>query len=708
MKKKLSLVLISSVFITSAAYADFGFSEPSDFTGEAFFSTGVPVVNSKASSNRSDSHTMPPIKKLRIKLKNRKFEKQQQNLQLAPTMQGDAYVGEIDTSDFVSKEIEEKFEDVNLTEEKSVKKEKTKKKLFNKKEKVSQEPSENIILDCENVDYDAPNYTIKAIGKVSVVFVKQGTTVKADTITFDRLNNTIKAEGHVCILKGTHKVTGDYIFVDLNEENALIENPVTRTATIEMRAKKGNVYGDKIVQEDGSISIKDSYPIVFSSGRRGPRLERMMVPKTRTLTDEMESGAIKVKAKDIKITQRGEMEAVTVKKLRVFRGDKTILKHPSLSLYTNKNHDYVETGSWEIGSYRGLGLYTGPGIIVPLPKGSVLKAIPMLNYKSGFGYGAVGRFSSGTNNTMAGYGTANDKLILYGRQRLDDKLYLQYGVNSYMDEWFLGRRRPKYGVSVAYKDQYSTNNFLLKGKHAAFMHRLEAGYYHDLDFDTHYEKLRGSQIGTTRFKYMMQGVQNIFEYKDEEKLKALSLGVVGQMSSAVYGTGDTQVMGRVGPMLHTQYRRWMQDVGFMFTAYDDHTPLRVFDSYRYGKQNLIVRESFRVNRLLTLSWLGSMTLTNDSPNGKDFQENAFYVSVGPDDFKFNVGYDFIRENLYCTISVMMDAKGTHVEYDKLEIKQTKKAPEREKLVDKTIHLAPTSQVLQRAVVQNMKEVEDVL
>ena len=89
MKKKLSLVLISSVFITSAAYADFGFSEPSDFTGEAFFSTGVPVVNSKAPSNRADSHTMPPIKKLRIKLKNRKFEKQQQNLQLAPTKHED-------------------------------------------------------------------------------------------------------------------------------------------------------------------------------------------------------------------------------------------------------------------------------------------------------------------------------------------------------------------------------------------------------------------------------------------------------------------------------------------------------------------------------------------------------------------------------------------------------------------------------------------
>ena len=433
-----------------------------------------------------------------------------------------------------------------------------------------------------------------------------------------------------------------------------------------------------------------------------------MIEKPKTLTEDLENGIINIKAKDIVITQKGEMEAITIKKMRVFKGDKIILKHPSLSLYTNKKHDYVETGSWEIGAYRGLGLYTGPGIIIPMPKGSVLKAIPMLNYKSGFGYGAVGRFSSGTNNTMAAYGTANEKAIVYGKQKLDDKLYLQYGMNSYMNEWFLGRRRPKYGVDLVYSDGYSTRNFLLNNQQATFAHRLEAGYYHDLDFDSHYEKLKGSQIGTTRFRYMAQGAQTLYSFVDKDELNSFSLKIVGQLSTSLYGTGDTQVVGRVGPMMHSQYKRWMQDIGILFAAYDDNSPLKVYDSYRYGKQNLIIRESFRVNRLLTLSWLGSITLTNDSPNGKDFQENAFYVSVGPDDLKFNIGYDFIRENLYCTVSVMMDAKGTHIEYDKLEVKQSKKAPVEEKLVDKTIYVAPTKQVLQRAVVENVKVVEDVL
>ena len=35
------------------------------------------------------------------------------------------------------------------------------------------------------------------------------------------------------------------------EENALIEKPVTLTDTIEIKAQKAYVYGDKIVQENG-------------------------------------------------------------------------------------------------------------------------------------------------------------------------------------------------------------------------------------------------------------------------------------------------------------------------------------------------------------------------------------------------------------------------------------------------------------------------
>lgn len=715
MKKKLIIALITSLVAVNSVNAEFAFTEASDFTGDAFFTPPVKEENVKEHKSSNTKHTVPPLKSLRLKLKQRAVEKANKNFELAPTA-SDVYAGEIETSEYASKELIDDFEEMspdgfeadNETMQES--KKSKKKPLFRKKSKpIVETETEDMILDCDNVDYDTPNYLIKAQGNVSVEFVKQETTIKADTITFDRINNTIKAEGNVRILKGGQTITGDYIFVDMNEENALIENPLTRTATIEIKSKKGYVYGDRIVQEEGSIEVSESYPINFHSANRGPKIRRMLVPKEESLSNDMEKGIIKVEVKDIKITQKGDLEIISLKKPRVFKGEKTIFKVPAVKLYTNKNHDYVETNIWEIGAYRGLGIYTGPGVVFELPKGSVLKAMPILNYKSGFGIGGLGRFSSGTNQTMAAYGTAASKFIVYGKQKLDDDLYLQYGVNSYLDEWFLGRRRPKYGASLVYDKSYGSRNFLLKDKYSHFRHRMDAGYYQDLDYDHSFEHLNGNETGTTRFRYMAEAGQSLYERKNEEKLTAFSFGVNSQLSAAVYGTGDTQIIGRVGPQIHTQYKRWMQDIGYYFSVYDDKTPMPVFDAYRYGKQNLYLREYFRICRYLTLSWFSSINLTNDAANGRDFQENSFYVSVGPDDIKFNVGYDFVRENLYCTVEMMMDAKGTNVEYGTLEIKQDKKAKKDNEPAKENSFESPQKQkVLQRAVVEDVKIMEEVL
>ena len=78
----------------------------------------------------------------------------------------------------------------------------------------------------------------------------------------------------------------------------------------------------------------------------------------------------------------------------------------------------------------------------------------------------------------------------------------------------------------------------------------------------------------------------------------------------------------------------------------------------------------------------------------------------------HLGYDFVREVLRCNFEVMLDAKGTNVEYNRLEIKQDKKAAKEEKLVEvKPVsdYKAPTApKELQKAVVENVKVTEDVL
>ncbi|MBR6127201.1 hypothetical protein IKQ21_05900 [bacterium] len=720
--KRLVTALIFTLLASSAAFADFDSETYAEFTGESFF-TPPAVQDEKENVNKKHKHnaTMPPLKKARIMIKNKCYDRAQKNSQLAPVSPEETiYNQDNSTSEFASKEQVENFDENMMpdgfeADEQSIQ-DNRKTKFFrgknNKNTTAQPEDNENIIMDCDNMDYDTDKYCLYARGNVNVEFVKQGTVVKADLITYDRMNNTIKAEGNVQILKNGQTITGDYIFVDMNEENALIENPVAEMATVEIKAKKGYVYGDKIVEENGSILIDKEFPIEFASQSKGPQMDRVMYPKKQRLETDVKNGLVKIEVKEIKITQKGDLETLRVKSMKLKKGKYTLLKLPALKVYTNKNNDYIETNSWEIGSRRGLGMYVGPGFVFELPKGSVLKAIPMLNYKNRFGVGGVTRFSSGTNLTQAAYGTAEGKFVVQGKQRLDDNLFLQYAVNDYMDEWFLGRRRPKYGVDLVYRKSYSSDNFLLKGHVSRFTHNADFGYFQNIDKDRHFKNLRGGHIGTTRARYMMEASQNFLDYKNEDKLQEFSLALVGQLSSALYGTGDTQFVARIGPRLHTQYKRWAQDVGYFQSVYADDTPMPVYDAYRYGKSNLYAREYFRINRYITLCWFVSLCLSNDSPNNRQFQENAFYISVGPDDFKFNLGYDLIRENTYFVFQMMMDAKGTQIDYDKLEIKQDKKAKHEEKLVDKSeqnvFKNSEKAPVLERAEVENISTVEDVL
>ena len=237
--KKLITALIFTLFISSAAHADYASETFGEFTGESFF-TPPAVRDAEEAAENQTKHkhdaTIPPLKRLRLNIKNKMYDRTQKNLQYAPVgTQETFYNQDSTTSEYASKEPVEDFDENMMpdgfeADEESIQnshKAKFFKGKSNKKATATEsDDSENIIMDCDNMDYDTDKYCLYATGNVSVEFVKQGTVVKADKITYDRMNNTIKAEGDVRILKHGQTITGDYIFVDMNEENALIENPV--------------------------------------------------------------------------------------------------------------------------------------------------------------------------------------------------------------------------------------------------------------------------------------------------------------------------------------------------------------------------------------------------------------------------------------------------------------------------------------------------
>ena len=278
------------------------------------------------------------------------------------------------------------------------------------------------------------------------------------------------------------------------------------------------------------------------------------------------------------------------------------------------------------------------------------------------------KYRSATNYTDLAYGSSADVFVLKGKQYFDDRLYMQYGANSYMDEWWFGSRMPKYTAELIYHDRAVIPSTIGKNLDLRFRHRFGIGYMHNNDVNRYGERIPAADIGTLRTRYMAEIDQSLYRYRNKDNLFDFNLSLVMQGSAALYGTGDTQFVGRIGPRVHTQYKYWMQDVGFFASAYQDGTPMQMYDMYRYGHANVYIREALRVNKFLTLAWSGSLTMTGDSPNGEMFQENSFIIALGPDDFKVNFGYDWIRRQTYFSFIIAMDTKGSSIDFDKMEIK----------------------------------------
>lgn len=693
MKKTLVLIFTFILIINAVAYAS---GVPADFTGENFFRAPMQDISAPTKNeSETESYTgsIPVLKLLRLKIREyiatkdlREDSKEKRNAVKQAMKQHEKNKKNINFKDTPTEEDIEHLELGGIEDRNA---------------------PERLVITCDDMNYVTETSILNANGNVVVTFVKEGATIKSDNLIYDKKSNNIIAVGNVVISKKGIDVYGESINIDLNKENALLEKPVSKLASVSITAEKGYVYPDKIVQEQGRIKVDSSFPVVLEPHGKAPKLQKMLigVDDKSSMDDFIGESNYKIKVSHILINSNEKIESLELRKAQVYRGDKKLFTLPWLKFYTNKNHDFVESNSLEIASRRHMGFFAGPGWVIKMPYGSLLKVAPIVAYKSGdFGVGGFARFVSGTNRTEIGYTTARDKIVLRGEQDLDDHLKLQYAANDYIDNWFLGRRMPKYGVDLVYRQSYLKPNFIYNNLDMKFAHQASVGLFADPSSDKYYRDLHGNETETVRARYMMQMEQKLWNFVDKENLLAADISLVAQGSSAYYGTGDTQFIGRIGPRLHTQYKRWMQDFGYFQTGYHDETPLPVFDAYRYGRSNLYLREYFRVHKYLTLSWLASVTLSDDSPNDKLFQECSFFVSLGPDDMKLNVGYDVIRENAYVNVSMGLDSKGTIVDYDKLEIKN----PDMFKPTEKKVFYTGAQTNLKKQSILQQAVVEDIL
>lgn len=651
---------------------------------ESPISAPMPKVERVEGSTMPPCKGMPVFKKVRIKLTNKIREKDyKKTLELIEQEKQRQ-------AEMEAKELEELNKELNINYKKEETSESSSKvdakgKKENKAEVDSEKTleleggvkehvtSNDVTLDADNIDYDDKTMDIIATGSPVLFFPPQNVTIKADKLVYNNVSNVLKAYGKVEVIRDGHSVFGDYLQINLNEENAFMDNIETKASMLTVRARKSEMEDDKIILHNGKMSSEESYILDFHTKMiGGNQFNRMILDdeERSSITDEVGNTAINIKAKDVIFNAKRDHDVITLKKAQINYGDTKLFTIPSITAHTNKKREFFDANYPEFGSRGKLGMFLGPGFVfdTPLQNGSTLKVMPILNNKSGLGFGGMLKYRSATNYTDFAYGSSADVFILKGKQVFDDRLYMQYGANSYMDEWWFGPRMPKYTAELIYHDRGVIPSTIGDGLDLNFRHRFGFGYMQNNDVNRHGESIPAADVGTIRTRYMAEAAQTLFNYQDKEKLRSLNLALVMQGSAALYGTGDTQFVGRIGPRVHTQYKYWMQDIGFFATAYQDGTPMQMYDMYRYGHANVYLREALRLNKYVTVAWSGTLTLTGDSPNGEMFQENSFILALGPDDFKVNIGYDWVRRQTYFAFVMAMDTKGSSLEFDRMEIK----------------------------------------
>lgn len=651
---------------------------------ESPISAPMPKVERIEGSTMPPCKGMPVFKKVRIKLTNKIREKDyKKTLELIEQEKQRQ-------AEMEAKELEELNKELNINYKKEETSESSSKvdakgKKENKAEVDSEKTleleggvkehvtSNDVTLDADNIDYDDKTMDIIATGSPVLFFPPQNVTIKADKLVYNNVSNVLKAYGKVEVIRDGHSVFGDYLQINLNEENAFMDNIETKASMLTVRARKSEMEDDKIILHNGKMSSEESYILDFHTKMiGGNQFNRMIIDdeERSSITDEVGNTAINIKAKDVIFNAKRDHDVITLKKAQINYGDTKLFTIPSITAHTNKKREFFDANYPEFGSRGKLGMFLGPGFVfdTPLQNGSTLKVMPILNNKSGLGFGGMLKYRSATNYTDFAYGSSADVFILKGKQVFDDRLYMQYGANSYMDEWWFGPRMPKYTAELIYHDRGVIPSTIGYGLDLNFRHRFGFGYMQNNDVNRHGESIPAADVGTIRTRYMAEAAQTLFNYQDKEKLRSLNLALVMQGSAALYGTGDTQFVGRIGPRVHTQYKYWMQDIGFFATAYQDGTPMQMYDMYRYGHANVYLREALRLNKYVTVAWSGTLTLTGDSPNGEMFQENSFILALGPDDFKVNIGYDWVRRQTYFAFVMAMDTKGSSLEFDRMEIK----------------------------------------
>lgn len=573
-----------------------------------------------------------------------KYPQLQENKELAPLKENvsSEKVNTTDNKEQVEAEFEELTPDQNT----------------NNNEKPLSARAVVVDLISDKLEYFQDSDSFVATGKAKVLVTEQDAELVADKIIYYQGEQYITAEGNVKITKEGKVITGNFARVDLDKESALITNPQSVISKVRMKAKEANLYPEYIELNEGEAVVsQENLDLSLTAGEYKPRELGDKIPgkgEDTPVDPDNKKPHFKISAKEIELDRAKTVNNLVVKNASVYIGKFKVAKIPRLTLTIGENAQSVEAMMPEVGFDKTIGgVYIGPSLTLDLPKNSMLRISPVFSAAGrdhAVGGGGIVRFRSGINKTDFAYTSTGNRIVLDGEQKLyKDTTKIKYSINQYPDDGFLGTGfyRPLYLFELV--DERKIGKVL---NHNIFS-RGSAAIARDVD----------DGIATGRFQLQGNIISDkpILHYKDNIEFRLQS-----QFNLAYYGTGNKYAIVRGGPRVDWKAWRLNLTTAYMQAGIWGSTPF-VFDEFIRGKSNLILAGDFKICKYLSVGNLRSLNLGRDGADPSLSTENQFYARVGPEDFKFRVGYDLERKRSTFGIDLFLGSGRSALKFDKMKI-----------------------------------------
>lgn len=228
----------------------------------------------------------------------------------------------------------------------------------------SQKKDDSLNIDCDEMEYFEDRNELEARGNV-LITTPDGVKVNADKAIYNKENNIIRLYDKVVMIKDNTKVEGDYMMIDLNEENALMDEPITNLGTLRINAKEGYAYSDRIEEINGNIELNQRVEMELHS--QGFLKYGRAVPDTRLVDFSLKkerSKPYKLRTKEIIIRPERDHDSILMQDVDVYYHNRKIVNVPSIEFFSDKEMTYSEVNfPPEFGSLKGFGANSGTATV---------------------------------------------------------------------------------------------------------------------------------------------------------------------------------------------------------------------------------------------------------------------------------------------------------------------------------------------------------